>query len=661
MKIIGALLARDEASPDRYLERSIRAALELCDEVVVLDDNSTDKTGLIAHEIDPKRVIVVTHNTGDGFWGDDETTPRAKLWDLAAREAGDDGWILVFDADMELLGISRSDLLTCCSTEIYNSWAMPLYDCWNDENLHRVDGYWIGWANPRVWLAKAKPTPDFVPEWDAKSIHAGHLPHNFPIFAGVLPDLTAWRHCSYIQVAHRLGKANQYMSLGEKLSEQEMAHAVSITDENPTVVPIPSEKITRILCGVPIRKPPVVLNALMQTLAWQRFRNKVQMDFLFMPNFADSDPFYRDSMALLEDAKRDMPGDVTIAANVPNPGNDYGDGSVNRQWTKPAFERLAQIKNYVIQEALRGGYDYLFLLDADVFCEPFTVQSLLDSANHERYLVNPNLVPPVVAGVYWTDWQWHYPESTDRVHCGPQVWLRHPYQLDGRGWTETDFRSALVNRQRVQVGGLGACTLIPRGALAKGLNFDFVDGLPAGPMSEGEDRHFCERANRLHIPMFADPWPDIYHAYHPQEYDKIPEMLSRLARNGSPPSFGDLVSARVDMLEPVADQFGRVFNLEPEWIRGRLGQMKILPQIEEMLGQMQPGTSRVVRLHYPASYTLPQLSLQKRLARLTLYDAKPFKLPPVIDREFMVGGASGRLLDTTTMTQEQLEEIADAE
>ena len=216
MKIIGALLARDEASPDRYLERSIRAALDLCDSVVVLDDGSTDETGKLAHDIDPKRVKVVAETDGAGFWGTDESTPRARLWELAVREAGDDGWILIFDADMQLLGISRDDLRSCCSTKVYNSWAMPLYDCWNDENLHRVDGYWIGWANPRVWLARAKPTPDFVPEWDDKAIHCGHLPHSYPIFAGVLPGLAAWRHFSYVKKEHRKAKYDQYLALVDK-------------------------------------------------------------------------------------------------------------------------------------------------------------------------------------------------------------------------------------------------------------------------------------------------------------------------------------------------------------------------------------------------------------------------------------------------------------
>ncbi|MHA2065732.1 MAG: hypothetical protein ACXABY_15250, partial [Candidatus Thorarchaeota archaeon] len=541
-KIVGALLARDEGGPDRYLERCVRHALTLCDSVVCLDDGSTDNTVEVLEGIEGVEITLGANL--DGFWGTDETSRRAKLWDLAVEAAGPDGRILIFDADMELVGITREDLQTLCKTTIYNSFAMPLWDCWDSDQQHRVDTYWIGWRVPRVWLFKA-PDPGWKADWgDTKQIHSGHAPVNYPIVAGRLPGLAAWRHLGYIQSQARLDKAKQYVSLGDKLTDQEMAHAASITDPAPTLVPTPPEYVTKILVGVPTRKPPVVVNALLQTLAWQRFRDKVQLDYLFIDNFADSDPFAYESKELIDT----FDGRVE---RIDNPGNDYGDGDTNRQWSKPAFERMAYIKNSIIQECLTGDYDYLYLLDADVLCEPYTLQSLLDTADHERFLANPTVPLPIVSGVYWTQWQWWHPESTDNVHAGPQVWLRHPYQLHGRGWTETDFRAALVNRQRVQVWGLGACTLIPRQALEKGVGFHHFEGLPRGPMSEGEDRHFCARAEALHIKMVADSWPDIYHAYHPQEYSQISEQLFGLERTQQREvGYTDLVSAKIEVLDP---------------------------------------------------------------------------------------------------------------
>lgn len=215
-KIIAALLARNEAGSDRYLERSVRAALDLCDSVVVLDDASTDQTRALAASVDPERVIVHSRGGSGGWWGVAESSARSDLWNLAAEEAGPDGWILVVDADMVLREVSSADLHALCESTAFNCWAMPLWDCWDEPGLMRVDGYWQAHLNPRVWLAKAQPFKGFQPEWDTKGIHAGHLPVSYPICAGVMPGLTAWQHLAYVRAEHREAKIRQYLDISSE-------------------------------------------------------------------------------------------------------------------------------------------------------------------------------------------------------------------------------------------------------------------------------------------------------------------------------------------------------------------------------------------------------------------------------------------------------------
>lgn len=423
------------------------------------------------------------------------------------------------------------------------------------------------------------------------------------------------------------------------LTEFERAHAASIADPNPVLAPIPPLQSPRILIASVIRKPPQVLRAWLQTLAWQRFREPAPtIDLAFITNFAPSDAFADDARAVLAQSG------ATIG-DVPAPAGDYGDTVQTRAWTGPAFTRMAQLKNELIQRALDTRADYLFLCDADVLCDPYTLQSLLDQH------------VPIVSAVYWTNWQRPVPGATSFQHAGPQVWLRHPYFLDDERYSEGEFRDRLVTRQRTRVRGLGACTLISAEALRAGVSFARVDALPPGPMSEGEDRHFCARAQRLHIPMFADPWPDVYHAYHPAEYDEIPAMLERLyALHPTRPALGMLVNAKIEPLEPVTDALGRQMMLSAKYVRGRLGALNVLPQLEEAIGQLSVGDSTMVRVMYPQHFPLEWMRGQTRIARVTLLDAKPFRIAPTIDREVFVG-TLGSVVDMTQLTPEQVGEL----
>jgi len=408
------------------------------------------------------------------------------------------------------------------------------------------------------------------------------------------------------------------------------------------------------LVGVPVRKPPGVLTYLLQTLAWQQLRIQAEITYIFVPNFGN-EPHRDAALALLVDAQTD---NTIVWPNVDAPEGDYGERAETRQWSPLAFARMAALKNRLLQHAMDERYDFVWLLDADVMCDPGTLQSMLDAAGHDSWLLDESRRIPIVCAVYWTRWQRKQPDSTDAVHAGPQVWLVHPYGLSGRGWTEAQFRSALVRRQRLSVGGLGACTLIPVQALQHGVSFARYDVLPqSGGMSEGEDRHFCAWATAKHVPLVADAWPDIWHAYHPHEYEQLPDCVAALRYESTQPKVGDLVSGKVEMLEPTPDANGRMCIGVHRWIRGILGALPVLPQISETLARLTPGQHKLVKLHFPAEWPHTPLRLQSRLARVTLFDTKPFRLPPVIDREHLVGGNSFSLLDGTQHTQEQMHDL----
>lgn len=411
------------------------------------------------------------------------------------------------------------------------------------------------------------------------------------------------------------------------------------------LAPVPGQHTPKLLVASVIRKPPVVIEAWLRTLAWQRLRKPADLHYLFVTDFPAGDPNAAPVNALLTDFVKKHKH-VTIRHNVP-PAGDFAETPQGHSWTQPAWQRVGALKNTLLQAALDGRYDAVWLVDADVLCDPYTLQSLCDTEC------------PIVAGVYWTHWQRAPVGSTAIVHAGPQVWLRHPYQLSGHGYSEADFRQALVDRKLLRVWGLGACTLIFRSAIEKGVSFAPVpEGLPPGPMSDGEDRHLCERARRLHLPLYADSWPDIWHAFHAADYPDIPKWLQRLS---SPrpvtPTSESLVSFKLELLEPVPHpQNAQALQfIGPQFVRGKLASLAVLPEIAEALSAMSPGDRKIVRLHFPAHYGYATLRNQIRLVAVTLFDVKPFGLAPTIEEELLVGNVSKKVIDSTTLTEAQLD------
>lgn len=210
-RIVGATLVRNETG--RYLEISLVNMLSLCDLVVVLDDYSTDDTF--------KTCVTLVGGGGfvrlrgsqalqKGFWGQDETSARAELWNLAAEAAGPGGWVYVADADHELCGVSRADMQTLAASDLVTAWAWPLYDCWDGDTQHRVDGFWQAWQHPRPWMAQVPADPAFQPVWPQRGLHCGHFPHNLPLVPGVAPGFI--KHLGYITLADRQAKAAKYLA-----------------------------------------------------------------------------------------------------------------------------------------------------------------------------------------------------------------------------------------------------------------------------------------------------------------------------------------------------------------------------------------------------------------------------------------------------------------
>jgi hypothetical protein len=411
---------------------------------------------------------------------------------------------------------------------------------------------------------------------------------------------------------------------------------------------VPHEQQHLVVIGSAVRKGAATVAAWLQGLSWQVCPRNVQRFYLFIDDGLDAD-----TRALLDQFVAERGGLVWDSPAKGQP--DFRDDGWTHEWTESAMGRVGALKDRIFQFGLANRAEAVFLVDADLILDPMTLTSLW------------SVPEAIVSACFWTRWFKDPPEGPP-VHAGPQVWLHHPYQLHGMGMEEWEFRDRLINRQITEVAGLGACTLFRQSALAKGVCFAKWPGNNLPGIGQGEDRHLSMRAQALHVKMYCDPWADLFHIYHPEDVALIPEMQSRLQGhtlvksylNGEPntarpPNLGDLISVELTALETIPTHTGPM-RAPTRFVRGRLGKVGLVPELEDAVLSMERGEVRVVPVHFPLSYPFAPYRGQRRIIRLTLHDHKPHGFAPVIETE-LITNRIGSAIDTVTCPPELLEDM----
>lgn len=272
---------------------------------------------------------------------------------------------------------------------------------------------------------------------------------------------------------------------------------------------------TRILLASPVKQSKSILAEFLDSLL-QLDTAGLDLDFAFIDDDNDHDLLF--SLARSNRNVRVFPGNSIY---VPKESTDADKGYLcdenTHHWKQNLINKVAAYKDYFIQLALAEGYDYLFLVDSDLYLHPRTLRQLL-SVRKE-----------IVAEVFWTKWEPH-------LNPLPQVWAGDQYRLHrcarGESLSEeeiatrtAEFLHMLSQPGTYPVGGLGACTLISRHALSLGVSFKEIPNLSL----IGEDRHFCVRAAVLGLELYADTHFPPFHIYRESELEGLKFYKENLA------------------------------------------------------------------------------------------------------------------------------------
>ncbi|WP_347564233.1 glycosyltransferase [Bacillus sp. Cs-700] len=260
----------------------------------------------------------------------------------------------------------------------------------------------------------------------------------------------------------------------------------------------------KVLIASPIRQDPETLKYFLQSLK-QLNREGITFTYYFVNDNQDTR-----SMELLKDFQNEVQGviieDITSEeAYLKNHKTHY--------WKDSLVWKVAKFKDSMIEYAKEREFDYIFLVDSDLVLRKETIQHLIAQKKE------------VISEVFWTRWQ---PEAMEQ----PQVWLTDEYtQFEKKPGEEIcnkeenkryhEFINQLKLPGVYQVGGLGACTLISRSALEKGVCFKKIPNLTFW----GEDRHFCIRAGALGVSLWADTHYPPYHIYRQTDLESVKDFI----------------------------------------------------------------------------------------------------------------------------------------
>lgn len=268
----------------------------------------------------------------------------------------------------------------------------------------------------------------------------------------------------------------------------------------------------RVLIASPIRQKPEILRVFLDSIK-RLHRNELRLSCLFIDDNLDPE-----SSNLLSEF--DIDGEYRVIRARPSDSDDrYFQDEVQHHWKEGLVWKVAEFKDAFIKIALESNVDYLFLVDSDLVLNPRTLDHLV-RCNKE-----------VISEVFWTSWR---PEQM----LLPQVWVSGTYDFvkhdrdKGLSPEEVnrqtiEFLSGLYRPGQRRVGGLGACTLISRSALHKGVSFAEIDNLTYW----GEDRHFCVRARALGVELWADTTYPPLHLYRESMLCEVEGFLNWSSRD----------------------------------------------------------------------------------------------------------------------------------
>lgn len=225
-KLTLMMLVKNEAN--RFLRQMLDSASEYVDEIVILDDNSTDNTYEICASY-PK-VVKLEKVQGTDF-ATNESIPRIHLFEMTKQTNPD--WIISLDADEIMEDRFKREIRQIIENPNGMYWfGIMFYHFWHCLTHYRIDKMWRPSGGARIF----KYIPGYDYQWRMTRLHCGSLPSNiFDKFPGVYTNYRV-KHYGYGDGIERTKqKYYWYIERDPNNENCPRSHYDSMLDTNPVL------------------------------------------------------------------------------------------------------------------------------------------------------------------------------------------------------------------------------------------------------------------------------------------------------------------------------------------------------------------------------------------------------------------------------------------
>lgn len=225
-KLTAIMQVRNEA--DRYLEQVLRELSEFVDDIVIVDDASTDGTAKLCRSFAKVNTLVTLEESRFH----EEWELRQFLWDLAGLTGPD--WILSVDADEFYESKAKAHMRELIDQDRYDWVAFRFYDFWGGTTHYREDEHWC--IHKRHTRSLVRYMPDFYAFYPKMAHHVPRLPLSYAALPGFLAELRVKHYGWAVPKEQLRAKYLRYMEMDPEGVWGSLSQYRSILDEHPHLI-----------------------------------------------------------------------------------------------------------------------------------------------------------------------------------------------------------------------------------------------------------------------------------------------------------------------------------------------------------------------------------------------------------------------------------------